>query len=73
MRDNTKDMMRKGRDNHGRLPGSKNPMSKFNEQEVAEMRSWQKSGAKSIAQMAAERGVTYQAVYYAIYKGWKHV
>lgn len=73
MSDNTQDMLQKNRDGHGELRGSQNPTSKFTELEVGEMRENFRDGTKTISQMAREHRVTYQSVWYAIHKGWKHV
>ena len=73
MKDNTRDMLTKKRNRHGRLPGVSNPFAKFSEQDVRLMRANYHNGSESISEMARNRGVTYQAVYYAIHTGWKHV
>jgi hypothetical protein len=56
-----------------RFRGGKNPMAKFTEEDVRDIRSAAAAG-QSTAEIARARGVTYQAIYAIVHRiNWKHL
>jgi hypothetical protein len=73
MRDNTQDMLHKGRDGHGQSPGQKNPNCKLTDEDIRNIRSMRSSGC-TLRQIALQFGITEANVsIIALRKGWKHV
>jgi hypothetical protein len=73
MKDNTQDMLAKGRDGHGQMPGEHNPNVRLTEEDIREIRLLRQSGIR-LKVIAARFGITEANVsYIAKRKGWKHV
>jgi len=73
MKDNTRDMLSKQRDGHGRMPGARNPNAKLTDDDVRTIRRRREEGQK-LREIAADYGITEANVSYIFKrKGWKHV
>jgi hypothetical protein len=73
-KENTHDMVAKGRGNGGSMKGSRNPSSKLTEAQVLSIRARYKPRICSERMLAAEFGVSGQAIHQVLKrKKWNHV
>lgn len=71
---NTADMLQRGRDGHGRMPGSTNPNAKLTEDDVRTIRWMHANGTLTNRRIAQHFGVTEALISIIVKrKAWKHV
>lgn len=74
VKDNTQDMMQKGRSRAHYLMGSKNYRAKITEAQAIEIKNKYQPRKYGCKQLAEEYGISFQAVWLIVTgKGWKHL